>query len=318
MRLADNVKNWIEEISPDIIYLDDFIFRVPPKIRFIKEHLNNSFDKESDEFREFVQAKSGSFVKSKENRRWQEILNQVLNEAFKEQNQPTNLPTGFPSIWSYYLTAWNYYNPMDSSAVQQKLLGAGDYLFRKVLQNWKDISGLDSSFDRVSIIEVDYKYFTEYSIYLEESGVRFELSERSKGFQWYFCFMMLTKIQNNNPNTIFLLDEPASNLHIHPQDKVLDVLYELSETKQVIYATHSPYLIRTEDLKNIFTVDSGREKETDFSNITLSAVTEETDVVNMPIVDKLLRKSFYEKVKDFTGKVSVGVVTEAASKILLH
>ncbi len=69
---------------------------------------------------------------------------------------------------------------------------------------------------------------------------------------------MLTDIRTNRSKNgiTFLLDEPASNLHIHPQEKILQSFQKLSflENNSVIYSTHSPYLIEETEVDNLFVV----------------------------------------------------------------
>ncbi len=57
------------------------------------------------------------------------------------------------------------------------------------------------------------------------------MDERSKGLQWSFYFHILTRIRQNRNKSgvIFLLDEPANNLHIRPQNEMLKHLIELCD-----------------------------------------------------------------------------------------
>ncbi|MGL2348979.1 ATP-binding protein [Bartonella melophagi] len=66
---------------------------------------------------------------------------------------------------------------------------------------------------------------------------------------------MFTDIRTNRSKngTIFLLDESASNLHIYPQETILQSLQKLSgsDNNSVIYSTHSPYLIEETKVDNL-------------------------------------------------------------------
>ncbi|WP_375641989.1 MULTISPECIES: AAA family ATPase [unclassified Bartonella] len=89
------------------------------------------------------------------------------------------------------------------------------------------------------------------------------------------------------------MDEPANNLHIHPQRKILNSLQTLSSIKgnKVIYSTHSPYLINDDNLDHLFTV---RNEANDFEAprivcerfLELTTSTEETVRAVEPIVQK--------------------------------
>ena len=90
----------------------------------------------------------------------------------------------------------------------------------------------------------------------QRSGVSLPLSNRSKGFNWFFSFLVwFMKIQENRNDTyILLLDEPGLNLHAKAQNDLLKFLCDLSENYQIIYTTHSPFMIETENLNQVRTV----------------------------------------------------------------
>ena len=90
----------------------------------------------------------------------------------------------------------------------------------------------------------------------QRSGVSLPLSNRSKGFNWFFSFLVwFMKIQENRDDTyILLLDEPGLNLHAKAQNDLLRFLCDLSGNYQIIYTTHSPFMIETEKLNQVRTV----------------------------------------------------------------
>lgn len=79
----------------------------------------------------------------------------------------------------------------------------------------------------------------------------FGIRDRSKGFYWFFNFVMKLyfnpKVRSlNDKDTIYLLDEPGSYLHAIAQTKLCNKLAELSQENKVIYCTHSHYLLDPE------------------------------------------------------------------------
>lgn len=88
------------------------------------------------------------------------------------------------------------------------------------------------------------------------SGVSLPLKNRSKGFNWFFSFLVwFKKIQEDqNHNYILLLDEPGLNLHATAQDNLLKFLKDLSNNYQIIYTTHSPFMIESDNLHKVRTV----------------------------------------------------------------
>ena len=69
--------------------------------------------------------------------------------------------------------------------------------------------------------------------------------ERSEGFQWLLSFFshFSTNFESDGKNTIFLIDEPAVLLHPRGKKDVLQILEQITEKNQIVYSTHSPFLI---------------------------------------------------------------------------
>ena len=82
--------------------------------------------------------------------------------------------------------------------------------------------------------------------------------QRSKGYQWYLSFFLRLESMNQE-NTVILIDEPGLYLHAQAQKDVLRVLEKRSKYNQIIFSTHSPYLIDADRLDRIRLIV--REKE---------------------------------------------------------
>lgn len=103
------------------------------------------------------------------------------------------------------------------------------------------------------------RVYVQFSI---RDGVQqYDISERSLGFRWFFSFLLFTLYRPNkqvNRASLFLLDEPASNLHAGAQIQLLNSFPRIaSDGSQVIYSTHSHYLINPEWLDQAFIVANG-------------------------------------------------------------
>ena len=90
----------------------------------------------------------------------------------------------------------------------------------------------------------------------QRTGVSLPLENRSKGFNWFFSFLVwFMKIQEDrNATYILLLDEPGLNLHAKAQNDLLKFLANLSNNYQIIFTTHSPFMIETDKLNKVTTV----------------------------------------------------------------
>lgn len=94
-------------------------------------------------------------------------------------------------------------------------------------------------------------------IYNSKHRVTLPLKNRSKGFLWFFSFLVwFSKIQGDkNSKYILLLDEPGLSLHASAQNDLLRFIDEkLAPEYQVIYTTHSPFMIDSLKLNEVRTV----------------------------------------------------------------
>ena len=83
------------------------------------------------------------------------------------------------------------------------------------------------------------------------------LSERSAGFVWFFSFLAQFKqLKKSTGNAIILLDEPGLTLHGKAQSDLLRYIEtRLLPEHQVIYTTHSPFLVPTARLADVRVVE---------------------------------------------------------------
>ncbi len=113
----------------------------------------------------------------------------------------------------------------------------------------------------------DGDYFRIWIADDRRQDVEIELEARSKGFQWFFSFYLVFLVESDggHRDAILLLDEPGLHLHPTAQQELIAFFEELSETNQIAYTTHSPFLI---DGQNLFRVRPVKEDETGHSRIT--------------------------------------------------
>ena len=95
--------------------------------------------------------------------------------------------------------------------------------------------------------------------------MKIELEGRSKGFQWFFAFYLvfLVESEEGHKDAILLLDEPALHLHPTAQQELISFFERLAEDNQLIYTTHSPFLVDGEHLHRVRAVaedDAGHSR----------------------------------------------------------
>jgi hypothetical protein len=80
-----------------------------------------------------------------------------------------------------------------------------------------------------------------------------ELDQRSQGMQYFFSFFLIFLVEavESHKNSILLLDEPGNSLHGTAQAKIIEFLRKVSADNQVIYSTHSPFMVDGEHLEEI-------------------------------------------------------------------
>lgn len=90
---------------------------------------------------------------------------------------------------------------------------------------------------------------------LHKASVPF--SERSAGFIWFFSFLVkFAQVRKSPGGIILLLDEPGLTLHGKAQADLLRYFGEkLSPNHQIIYSTHSPFMIPADNLQSVRIVE---------------------------------------------------------------
>lgn len=88
-------------------------------------------------------------------------------------------------------------------------------------------------------------------------GYTANFTQRSSGFQWFFSFLAaFSEFEKRGHGVIVLLDEPALNLHGQAQADFLRFINErLAANSQIIYATHSPFMVAPSHLERVRIVE---------------------------------------------------------------
>jgi predicted ATP-dependent endonuclease of OLD family len=99
--------------------------------------------------------------------------------------------------------------------------------------------------------------------------VEVNLNDRSRGLQWFFSFYIGfaadTKGGGSAENAILLLDEPGLYLHAKSQSDLLAHL-EKDFPNQILFTTHSPFMVPTHQLESVRTVNISEESGTTVTN----------------------------------------------------
>ena len=91
----------------------------------------------------------------------------------------------------------------------------------------------------------------------DDLGVEVELDQRSDGFRWLVSFFVVFRSQARSElsNAILLLDEPGLSLHPLKQQEFRKTVSLLAEDNQIIYTTHSPFMVGPDELHLVRVVE---------------------------------------------------------------
>jgi hypothetical protein len=94
-------------------------------------------------------------------------------------------------------------------------------------------------------------------IWDERHGLSLPFDQHSSGFQWFFSFLAaFSEFEYSDPPVIVLLDEPALGLHPRAQRDFLRFIDERVATRcQVLYSTHSPFMVPNGRLERVRLVE---------------------------------------------------------------
>ena len=124
----------------------------------------------------------------------------------------------------------------------------------------------------------DGDYFRIWIADDRRPDVEIELEARSKGFQWFFSFYLVFLVESaeGHKDAILLLDEPGMHLHPTAQQELIAFFEVLSEKNQLLYSTHSPFLIDGDHLHRVRPVT---EDETGHSHISIGTWPKDRETI---------------------------------------
>lgn len=173
------------------------------------------------------------------------LQQRVMNNALEDSDHPL---LGLIALAGLDLD--QLANPQKTEALIAKLEAAENRLTGKVLSYWSQNRHLRMKFDIRTAQPNDPEGMTSGMniwgrVHDTKHGVSTNLGTRSRGFIWFFSFLAwYSQLRKQNANMILLLDEPGLSLHAKAQGDLLRYFEEeLKPYYQLIYTTHSPFLV---------------------------------------------------------------------------
>lgn len=289
----EHVVKFLVSNLPYILYFDDFADRVPEEIEFPIEYVKN-----------------GNIGKGKD-RDWKEIIEEIFKRADTEG-------IGEKENENHLIS---YLKFQDADTKDDILSDVEDTLNKEIIKEWKRIKKSGKSFaddsDKLELVIVNdgntFKFKVKDKSHKDKKRT-FDISERSKGFQWFFNYMIKLKFNPNYKgkleNSIFLLDEPGSYLHSSAQSELLNELHSVSQKNTIIFCTHSQYLLNPEVIK-LGSIKIAEKRDSQISLQNFGNFKSSNDKGALSPIYQALQLNF---ANDFLGKI---VITEGITDYYL-
>ncbi|QBX37252.1 hypothetical protein E4M02_02435 [Brevundimonas sp. S30B] len=234
----------VKERLPEIVYFPTFIFDQPDKIVLNPKEDETDVDRLYRQIIENIGSSLPNPISTKKH-----IVDRIVDPA-----------TPIEQFAGLFGLSDNKQQQIDSALEQ-----LSSHLKDTIFDSWSKVFG-QSFKDREVRLKLITDKFDDGSpriavqIWMRDGKQQYSLSERSLGFRWFFSFLLFTIFRSNssrNKKTIFLLDEPASNLHSSAQTQLLDSFPRITSGGNILlYSTHSHYMISPEWLDQAFIVSN--------------------------------------------------------------
>lgn len=258
---------YIRSLIPTICYFPTFLFEFPSRVYL--SHTPKEYEPQNKYYRQIIQDVLDSLD------RGLTIEEHVVSRVEKiEEGKP----------WSIF----DFFKSDRKEQIDAVMTHLGNQISRVVFTRWNEIFG--SKFDKR--IKIDWNvdgHGPNPPIYLtfsvQDGTSTYSITERSLGFRWFFCFLLFTQFRKarRDSGTLFLLDEPASNLHATAQQQLLRSFEAVTEGNNcMIYSTHSHYMINPKWLEAAFIVQNKAIAYEDELEPGHEFQANETDIVITP------------------------------------
>lgn len=160
-------------------------------------------------------------------------------------------------------------NPGGYEALRAKIEGVSINLTDQIMEFWKQNENLEVAVDIMSDPKDEPPFNDGANLYLRirntrHRGISTPFRQRSRGFIWFFSFLVwFDSVKNQFAATeqgperphILLLDEPGLSLHALAQRDFLNYIDSLGNKHQVLYSTHSPFMVNADRLRQVRIVE---------------------------------------------------------------
>ncbi|MFZ2643769.1 MAG: AAA family ATPase [Verrucomicrobiia bacterium] len=163
----------------------------------------------------------------------------------------------------------DFTKPGGYESLKAKIEAVSINLTDQVMKFWKQNEDLEVEVDIKTDADDLPPYNSGANLYLRiknrrHRGVSTPFRQRSRGFIWFFSFLvwfddvkhqLAASRESGVRDLILLLDEPGLSLHALAQADFLRYIDELAKKHQVLYTTHSPFMVHADRLSSVRLVE---------------------------------------------------------------
>jgi len=155
------------------------------------------------------------------------------------------------------ITSQELQNNVDYEHHKANLEAIANEITDDVFHYWKQNPSLEVEFDVHRSPGNNQPGEFHVRIKNNKHRVTVPFDERSRGFVWFFSFLTaFKKLSEDNEQMVILLDEPGLNLHASAQADLLRFIEDvLAPEHQIIYTTHSPFMVDAHRFERVRTVE---------------------------------------------------------------
>ncbi|MFE2753393.1 ATP-dependent endonuclease [Actinosynnema sp. NPDC059335] len=144
----------------------------------------------------------------------------------------------------------------------RELENSGNVISDEVFEYWSQNTDLEVKLEILPVEEgaqppLNQPPILQIRVRNQRHRVSVPFDDRSRGFVWFFSFLAyFNKLEEaEDSDLILLLDEPGLSLHGRAQEDLLKLIDKrLAPKHQVLYTTHSPFMVSPRSLHRVRTV----------------------------------------------------------------
>lgn len=216
-------------------------------------------------------------------------LADLANRVEQAKSNPKQLQPKHKSVLALLRMAdvavTDFASPGSYEELKAKIEGVSINLTDQVMDFWKQNEDLEVEVDIKADPTDEPPYNNGSNLYLRiknrrHRGVSTSFDQRSRGFIWFFSFLVwFDSVQyqleptghSQGKKLILLLDEPGLALHALAQADFLRYIDRLAADHQVLYTTHSPFMVNSDRLHQVRLVEDRRVEGTVVSENLIGA-----------------------------------------------